>query len=123
MSDKAKEARHRTTLAQWRGVWEERPLPDRTAHVSDALHSVMKKFGLSERLRETEMVDAWQGIVGDFLAQHSKPDSLKAGVLYVKVLQPTVHYELDRVHKPRILNEMKCRFGARNIRDIRFRLS
>jgi hypothetical protein len=40
----------------------------------------------------------------------------------VHVLQPALHYELDRVNKPAILRKLKQRFGGRAIRDLRFRL-
>jgi hypothetical protein len=40
----------------------------------------------------------------------------------VHVLQPALHYELDRVNKPEILRKLKQRYGSRAIRDLRFRL-
>ena len=50
------------------------------------------------------------------------PIALRDGVLYVHVLQPALHYELDRVNKPEILRKLKQRYGDRAIRDLRFRL-
>jgi hypothetical protein len=47
---------------------------------------------------------------------------LKDGVLYVSVLQPTVHYELDRVWRREIIAKLKDKFGARTVREIKFRL-
>ncbi len=68
------------------------------------------------------MLGAWKEIVGEFIAQHSSPAFLREGVLYVQVLQPTVHYELDRVWKPQIVKKLKARFGSKVIRDVRFRV-
>jgi len=82
----------------------------------------MPSLGLGERLREQEIQEAWAAIVGDFLAQHSRPTALKNGVLIVQVLQPSVHYELERVWKSEVLQKLKARFGARALREIRFRL-
>jgi len=48
--------------------------------------------------------------------------ALKEGTLFVRVLQPTLHYELDRVWKPRLLQKLKQRFGTRTIREVRFRV-
>jgi hypothetical protein len=42
--------------------------------------------------------------------------------LYVHVLQPTVHFELDRVWKREILARLKKRFGSRVVREVRFRI-
>ena len=82
----------------------------------------MKKLGLGERLREEEVLGAWREIVGDFFAKHSSPQRLKEGVLYVHVLQPTVHFELERVWRREILAKLKKRFGGQVVRDMRFRL-
>lgn len=82
----------------------------------------MQKLGLKERLHESEVRAAWKTLVGDFIAAHSAPISLRDGVLYVHVLQPALHYELERITKPQILRKLKQRFGARVIRDLRFRL-
>jgi hypothetical protein len=48
--------------------------------------------------------------------------SLRDGVLYVRVLQPALDYELEQISKPQILRKRKQRFGAKTIRDVRFRL-
>jgi hypothetical protein len=59
---------------------------------------LMQKLGLRERLRETEMIEAWSKIVGDFIAAHSTPVALREGVLYVRLLQPAVHYEFEQIN-------------------------
>lgn len=97
-------------------------MADRTVAVGDAVAAMMKKLGLGERLREEEVMRAWSQIVGEFFARHSSPQRLKDGVLYVHVLQPTVHFELERVWKRDILEKLKKRFGGRTVREIRFRL-
>ena len=48
--------------------------------------------------------------------------ALREGVLYVRVLQPALHYELEQVSKIDILRKLKQRFGSKTIRDIRFRV-
>jgi predicted nucleic acid-binding Zn ribbon protein len=109
-------------LAEWRGL-PETPFPKETAKpVGETLAKVMNALGLSERLHEEEVLSAWQEMVGDFFARHSSPQRLKDGILYVNVLQPTVHFELERVWKRDILAKLKKRFGGRVIREMRFRL-
>jgi predicted nucleic acid-binding Zn ribbon protein len=109
-------------LAEWRGYAEPPVQRDRTAAVGDAVAKLMQSLGLKERLQEEEVLRAWQELVGDFVARHSCPERLKDGVLSVRVLQPTVHYELDRVWKRDILAKFKARFGARTVREVRFRI-
>lgn len=111
----------RRVMEDWRGLPDETERPERITSVADALKKLLPKLGLSERLNEKEIQDAWQGIVGDFLATHSTPVSMKEGILTVQVLQPSVRYELDRTWKPEILKKLRDRFGAKTIKEIRFR--
>jgi predicted nucleic acid-binding Zn ribbon protein len=109
-------------LAEWRGLPETFERPDRTATAGEAVRKIMDSLGLSDRLKADEVLAAWQEVVGEFFAKHSRPQQLKDGVLYVAVLQPTVHFELDRVWKRDILTKFKERFGTRRVREIKFRL-
>ena len=109
-------------IAEWRGLTEKKLRPDRWQAPAELLPKLMQQLGLSERLRESEVIDAWKQIVGDFIAAHSAPVSLRAGVLYVRVLQPALHYQFEQISKAEILRKLKQRFGARIIREIRFRV-
>ena len=82
----------------------------------------MAQLGLRERLHEAEVLDAWSQVVGDFIATHSAPVTLRAGILSIRVLQPALHYELETLSKADILRKLKQRFGAKVIRDVRFRV-
>jgi len=109
-------------LAEWRGLPEKRILQNRWAEPADVLPKLMQRLGLKERLHETEVLEAWSKIVGDFIAAHSSPVALREGILYVRVLQPALHYELEQVSKIDILRKLKQRFGGKVIRDVRFRV-
>ena len=86
------------------------------------LAKVLAGLGLKDRLREDEVLKAWSETVGEFLAAQSSPQRLKDGVLFVRVLQPAVAFELDRFWKAQILDKLKKRFGARTVREIKFRI-
>ena len=109
-------------IAEWRGLPEKQRRPDRWQAPSDVLPKLMQRLGLRERLHETEVIDAWSKIVGEFIAAHSAPVALREGILYVRVLQPALHYELEQISKAEILRKLKQRFGGKTIRDIRFRV-
>jgi hypothetical protein len=111
-----------TVIAEWRGLPEKKMRPDRFHTTADLLPKIMQRLGLRERLHETEVIDAWSKIVGEFIAAHSAPVALREGVLYVRVLQPALHYELEQVSKIDILRKLKKRFGGKTVRDIRFRV-
>ena len=109
-------------IAEWRGLPEKKIRPDHWEAPAELLPKLMQKLGLKERLQETEVIEAWAKIVGDFIAAHSAPMALREGILYVRVLQPALHYELEQISKADILRKLKQRFGAKTIREIRFRL-
>jgi predicted nucleic acid-binding Zn ribbon protein len=109
-------------IAEWRGLPEKRILQNRWAEPADVLPKLMQRLGLKERLHETEVLEAWSKIVGDFISAHSSPVALREGILYVRVLQPALHYELEQVSKIEILRKLKRRFGGKVIRDVRFRV-
>jgi predicted nucleic acid-binding Zn ribbon protein len=109
-------------IAEWRGLPERKLQADRWQSPSQLMPRLMQRLGLRERLRETEVMDAWSKIVGDFIAAHSAPVALREGILYVRVLQPALHYELEQISKSEILRKLKQRFGGKTIRDVRFRV-
>lgn len=109
-------------IAEWRGLPERKSRPDQFKATAELLPTIMQRLGLKERLHEAEVMEAWGKIVGDFIASHSTPVALREGVLYVRVLQPALHYELEQVSKIDILRKLKLRFGAKTVRDVRFRV-
>jgi predicted nucleic acid-binding Zn ribbon protein len=109
-------------IAEWRGLPERKVQADRWQSANQLMPKLMQRLGLRERLRETEVIDAWSKIVGDFIAAHSTPVALREGILYVRVLQPALHYELEQISKAEIRRKLKQRFGGKTIRDVRFRV-
>jgi predicted nucleic acid-binding Zn ribbon protein len=109
-------------IAEWRGLPDRKMRTDRWQSPAELVPKLMQRLGLRERLHEKEVIDAWSKIVGEFIAAHSTPFALRDGILYVRVLQPALHYELDQVSKIDILRTLKKRFGAKTIRDVRFRV-
>lgn len=91
-----------------------------TVSVADLVGKVVAQAGLSERMRLEEVLAAWREIVGDFLFQHSRPDSIQRGVLMVRVLQPAVHHALT-LERPRILKRLQERLKNAGIKDVRLK--
>src|SRR5437867_10537771 len=98
-------------IAEWRGLPEKKTRKDRWQAPADLLPKLMQRLGLRERLHETEVIEAWSKIVGEFIAAHSAPVALREGVLYVSMLQAALHYELEQVTKAELLRNLKKRFG------------
>jgi len=109
-------------IAEWRGLPQTKLRADSWQSPSELMPKLMQRLGLRERLRETEVIEAWSKIVGEFIAAHSTPVALREGILFVRVLQPALHYELEQISKSEILRKLKQRFGRKTIRDLRFRV-
>ena len=111
-----------SVISEWRGLREPKQRADQTQSTSQLLPKLMQRLGLKERLHESEVIEAWGEIVGDFIAGHSAPVSLREGILYVRVLQPALHYQFEQISKAEILRKLKQRFGSKTIHDLRFRV-
>lgn len=105
-------------LQEWRGLPSKLAVEE-ISSTGEILNKVIQRLGLKKRFQEEEILKAWREVVGDFLATHSEPIQLKNTILYVRVIQPTIRYELDRVWKPDILRKLQERFGKKNIRDMK----
>ncbi|MCF7728939.1 MAG: DUF721 domain-containing protein [Chthoniobacterales bacterium] len=108
-------------IQEWRGLPEKSEV-ERETSAAVVLQQVIEKLGLKKRIQEEEIINAWHEVVGDFLAAHSTPFQLAHGALHVRVIQPSIRYELDRVWKPEILRKLQEKFGRKTIRDIKIGL-
>jgi len=114
-------ALRRKVLAEWRGYREPAAQKPVTA-LADAVGATLRNLGLKDLLNEAEVLAAWREIVGDFIAAHSAPVRLVAGTLTVRVLQPSLRFELERQWRGVILEKLRIRFGTKIVRNITFRL-
>ena len=121
ISKRQHERHKKTILQEWRilpEVRKERPFKE----LSDEVGLVLEGFGLQEKFTENEVRSAWKDIVGDFIAQHTRPHSLLQRVLEVRVVQPSILYTLEREMKPQILSKLQNAFGRKAINEVKFRI-
>lgn len=116
----AAQRRRHALIAAWRGV-ADGPLQDQASvFAADLVGKIVAEAGIGDRLKLEEILSAWKEIVGDFLFQHSRPDSIQRGVLMVRVLQPTIHHALA-MERPRILKRLQAKLKNSGIKDIRLK--
>ena len=108
-------------LSAWRGLDEPLPGAKTEKSVADLIAPLLKSTGVEGRLREDEVLAQWRSIVGEFVADHSRPAAIRHRILTVHVLQPAVHHTLSTM-KHTLLERLQNRFGEKAIRDIRFRV-
>lgn len=118
-ASKSKRLRHRL-IAEWRGV-EDGPLNDcGTVGLGALVPQILKTWKLDEKQRGEEITAAWREIVGEFIAKHTAPDTIKRGVLSVRVLHSTIHHTL-MMEKAKLLAKLQERFGKTEVREVKFR--
>jgi len=109
-----------TVLAEWRRYREPRDIGARTTGIVDALRGLLPKLGMGNAVDEQAVRRAWTTIVGEFIASQSEPDKIRSGVLYVRVHQSSVRFELERTWKAEIARKLAAEFGADKIRGVKF---
>ena len=114
--------RHRV-LREWRPLFSADEVSARSASCTDKLVPlVMKRLGLEQRLQQSQVFYLWPSIVGNDIARHAQPVSLRNRTLIVAVDHPVWLQELSRYHKPLILQRVQERVGPKTVRDIVFRI-
>jgi predicted nucleic acid-binding Zn ribbon protein len=117
--ESAPSAQRRRALAEWRGVAVPPDLRRFEKRIGDLVPRVMQKSGAAERMGHSQIADAWESMVGAFIAKHSRPVALRRGVLTVAVTQAAVRYDVERRHKAGILERLQERFGPA-VKSLRF---
>jgi len=110
----------RKVIADWRGVYVPPDLSGYERKVGDVVGRIMKRAGVEDRLNHEEVAAEWEATVGEFLGKHSRPVSLRRGILHVAVLQASVRYDLERRWKRDILLRLQEKYGKQKVRDVKF---
>lgn len=109
-----------TVLAEWRGYREPPDPGARTSLLGGVLGALLPKLGLGQAMDEQAVKKYWVGVVGEFIASQSEPDRIRGGVLYVRVHQSSVRFELERMWKAEITRKLAAEFGSAKIREVKF---
>ncbi|MFD2158723.1 DUF721 domain-containing protein [Rubritalea tangerina] len=109
------------TLRQWRHG-DPVPDPNRNIHTaSEHLESLLKEVGVQGGMDEERLRQAWTKVAGDFVAKHAEPESLKRGVLVLKVVQPSMRFHLEQM-KGKLLKNLRDELGEGVVKQVRFKV-
>ncbi|MEX2536563.1 MAG: DUF721 domain-containing protein [Trueperaceae bacterium] len=88
-------------------------------HVSELLAEVFRRGGMKRSLKRAQAVLLWPQVAGSHLARFTRARNLVEGVLFIDVpdSETAMHLTLQR---KRFLDVFQGKFGAREVRDIRF---
>lgn len=91
----------------------------RPARVGDVLKERIAALGWERRLREEEVLTAWDAAVGPQIAAHARPSHVVNRRLTVVTESPVWTQQLALL-KPDLLRRIAARFGAEAVTDLFF---
>ena len=106
-------------LREWRGYDEALDLNEGLHQPAEFIQSILEMAGAAEGLQEDKIRSAWKELAGDFIASHTDPVSVKNRELVLRVSQPALRFQLERM-KPELLSRIRNHFGPDSIQSIRF---
>lgn len=83
------------------------------------LNAYLKRAGLRQKVSEQRILELWEGMVGDAIAQLTQPVRMRNGVLQVKVVNSVWMQELQ-FHKKLIMEKLNKNTGNTKVHDIWF---
>lgn len=89
--------------------------------IKDVLAQLIIRRGYGREIDHEEMEQVWESIVGQNMAENSKPKQPYRGTIEVIVKNSTVLQELS-FKKHRLLQDFQEKMPEKTIRDLRFRI-
>ncbi len=89
--------------------------------IHSILESTLKTLEIDVPLKTYSIVGAWNEIVGESVAEHCQPRSIRNQILFIDVDHPTWMQQLQFL-KPTLREQVNAFLGGPLIQDIRFKL-
>ena len=89
--------------------------------ISDIVKNVFSQLENEKNLSKEDIEDSWKELVGEAGLKHSKPITLRKGVLAVAV-DSSVWLQEMSMRKRKILKQLKSIFGKDRISEIHFKI-
>jgi hypothetical protein len=93
----------------------------RPQSIRSILDKTMKSLEIDVPLKTYSILEAWNEIVGESVAGHSQPRSIRNRILFIDVSHPTWMQQLQFL-KHTLLDKVNTFLGEPLIQDIRFKL-
>ena len=104
-------------MSNWKSLDED----DGPRPVKDSLDAIARKVGAPKASSLAALFDRWPDIVGDAIARHAQPRTLKKGTLVVAVDDPAWATEL-RFRSPEIIERCTAVAGPEVVAKIEVRV-
>ena len=115
-----KKARARI-LAEWLGGVNP-PDPSRNIHKpGEYLDELLQTIGMSDGVDEERLKEVWTAVAGEFVARHTAPESIRKGVLVLRVLQPAMKFHLQQM-SGQLLQNLHRELGKTTVTKVVFKI-
>jgi len=94
---------------------------DKPQPIRSILENTIKSLEIDVPLKTYSILAAWNEIVGESVAAHSRPRTIRNRILFIDVAHPTWMQQLQFL-KPTLLEKINTFLGESLIQDIRFKL-
>jgi len=88
--------------AKWNGgLYGDEPMPTnfRVKKVDSLIDRALASFDFDAGVDEQRLQEVWIKVVGSENAKFTKPLSLKKGVLRIAILQPSMRFHYQQIHR------------------------
>ena len=99
-----------------------RPRPGDPQTLGTALSQLFALRGYAHAKGDAQLSEAWKDLAGERIAERTAVLGVNRGVLQVGVASAALLGELASFHRQRLVEDLKTRFPALKLRDIKFRL-
>ncbi len=100
---------------------EKRVKNKRPIHISDIVHSVLRSCRKDSDDEMTRIWELWDAAVGKAIAENTRPDAFKGGMLLVNVSSSPWVHQLQFL-KQEMMDKINQAFEKEMVREMRFRV-
>lgn len=108
-------------LTEWRGGVDPPKLTRNVHQPGEFLADLLKVIGLSEGIEEERLREIWGRVAGDFVARHTVPESIRDGILILRVLQPAMKFHLQQM-SGKLLENLRRELGSDTVKQVIFKI-
>ena len=89
--------------------------------VKEILEDVLKKRNIYVKIKEYEVLNIWDKVVGEYVSENAKPETIRNKILYVNVKNSLWMQELVFL-KNGFINSINKYMGIEVVKDINFKI-
>lgn len=85
--------------------------------LKEAIGEMLKSYQLDTRLNETQVVNAWEKVMGPVIAKYTTRVKMDNGILYVQLNSAALRQELS-YQKSEIASRLNAECGSEIVREV-----